>query len=113
MSTQPEFDIHAWCEASQGLGNGGGVYGLGICRPVLDKVCTSFCSSFVPLDENASLITLQEEFRSACDKIDDLTQKNNELLQKIEDGRRVEEKKRIEFDPTILRMLEEKNMSDD
>ncbi|KAL2488543.1 uncharacterized protein Fot_41835 [Forsythia ovata] len=113
MSTQLEFDIHTWCEASQGLGKGGRVYEVGICRPILDKVGTSFCSSFVPLDENASLITLQEEFRSACDKKDDLTWENNELLQKMEDGRREEEKKRIEFEQTILRMLEERNRSSD
>ncbi|KAL2533363.1 Uncharacterized protein Adt_06714 [Abeliophyllum distichum] len=111
MSTQPEVDIHAWCEACQCLGKGGCVYGLGICRPVLDKVVTSFCSSFVPLYENASLITLQEEFRSACDKIDDLTRGNNELLEKIEDGKREEEKKHIEFEQTILRMLEERSRS--
>ncbi|KAL2526951.1 Uncharacterized protein Adt_12005 [Abeliophyllum distichum] len=83
MSTQPKFDIHAWCEATEGL------------------------------EENASFITLQEEFRSACNKIDDLTRENNELLQKMEDGRREEVKKRIEFEQTILRMLGERNRSDD
>ncbi|KAL2558571.1 Uncharacterized protein Fot_03310 [Forsythia ovata] len=105
VSSQPDFDIYAWCEASQGLGKGGRMYGLGICRPVLDKVGTSSGSPFVPLDGNVALITLQEEFCGACEKIDDLTRENSELIRKMEDGRREEKKKSIEFKQTILRML--------
>ncbi|KAL2501368.1 hypothetical protein Fot_35216 [Forsythia ovata] len=95
------------------LGKGSHMYGLGICRPVTDKVGTSFGSPFVPLDGNASLITLQEEVRGACDKIYDLTWKNNELLQKMEDGRFEKENKHIEFEQTILWMLGEMNRSSD
>ncbi|KAL2488953.1 Uncharacterized protein Fot_42245 [Forsythia ovata] len=113
VSSQPDFDIHAWCEASQDFGKGGHVYGLGLRRPVLDKVGTSNGSSFVPLDGNVALITLQEEFRGACEKINELTRENNELIQKMEDGRREEEKKRIEFKQTILQMFGKRSRSSD
>ncbi|KAL2489014.1 Uncharacterized protein Fot_42306 [Forsythia ovata] len=99
--------------AAQKLRLGGHVYGLGLRRPVLDKVGTSNGSSFVPLDGNVALITLQEEFRGACEKINELTRKNNELIQKMEDGQREEEKKRIEFKQTILQMFGKRSRSSD
>ncbi|CAA3020177.1 Hypothetical predicted protein [Olea europaea subsp. europaea] len=38
VSSQPEIDIEAWCEASQGPSKGGRLYGLGIHYPRLHKV---------------------------------------------------------------------------
>ncbi|XP_022860991.1 uncharacterized protein LOC111381444 [Olea europaea var. sylvestris] len=77
VSSQPEIDIEAWCEASQGPSKGGRLYGLGIHHRKLHKVGIS--SSY---DGQADIINLQEELRDACEKIDQLTRENSELLQK-------------------------------
>jgi hypothetical protein len=71
--SQPEVDIEAWCEASQAPRKGGRVYGLDIQRNSLHKDVTFASSSNVPCDGQLDCITLREELRSACEKIDQLT----------------------------------------
>lgn len=104
-SSHPKIDIEAWCEAGQGPCTCGRLYGIGLHRPILHKVGISNLCDGVQADFSI----LQEEFRGACEKIDQLTRENDELIRKMEDGRLQEERKRIEFEQTILQMLGERN----